>query len=67
MTIADTFSRLPSPDNDKTIDLDLTGQVRFSTERIKSLQEETKCDQIINGWPDTIHEVPEAFRSFWSF
>ena len=76
MTIADTLSRLPSPGNDKTIDLDITvGQVRFSTERIKSIQEETKCDRtlckliptIINGWPDTIQEVPEAIRSFWSF
>ena len=76
MTVADTLSRLPSPGNNKTIDLDLTvGQVRFSTERIKSLQEETKCDPtlskliptIISGWPDTIQEVPEAIRSFWSF
>lgn len=76
MTVADTLSRLPSPGNDKTIDLDLTvGQVRFSTERIKSLQEETKRDPtlskliptIIQGWPDTIQEIPEAIRSFWSF
>lgn len=76
MTVADTLSRLPSPGNVKTIDLDLTvGQVRFSTERTKSLQEETKHDPtlskliptIINGWPDTIQEVPEPIRSFWSF
>ena len=76
MTLADTLSRLPSPGNNDTIDLDLTiGQVRFSSEKIKSLQHETKHDPtlskliatIIEGWPDSIQDLPTTIRSFWSF
>ena len=76
MALADTLSRLPSPNNKESIDLDITvGQVRFSTEKIEALRAETKVDQtlkqlipiIIQGWPENIKEVPEAIRSFWSF
>ena len=76
MTLADTLSRLPSPGNKDSIDLDMTiGQVRFSASKIKELQEETKRDSalsqlipiIANGWPENIKMVPEAVRSFWSF
>ena len=76
MTLADTLSRLPSPGNKETIDLDMTiGQVRFSASKVKQLQEESKKDPqlsqlipiIAQGWPESIKSLPEAIRSFWSF
>ena len=76
MALADTLSRLPSKLNDSTIDLDTrVHTVRFTKERLDIIREETKKDQclitltstIINGWPDSIKDLPEEIRSYWSY
>ena len=68
-TLADTLSRLPSTQNSETIDLDLRVDfIRFHSNRVTQLQEETKKDAIlselseviVNGWPESIKELPTA-------
>jgi hypothetical protein len=74
--LADGLSRLPSPHNAATIDLDMrVDHVRFSRDRITDIQEKTDQDPvlmvlketIISGWPKDVKELPEEIRSFWSF
>lgn len=76
MSLADTLSRLPNRDNKQEIDLDVqVDTARFSSDRIKSIQEETRkdetlaqlTDRIINGWPDSLQEVPPTIRAHWSY
>ena len=71
MALVDTLSRLPSKLNDLTIDLDTRVQtVRFTKELLDIIREETKKDQslitlastIINGWPDSIKDLPEWLK-----
>ena len=74
MVLADTLSGLTSKLNNSTIDLDTrVHTVRFTKERLDIVREETKKDQslitmtstIINGWPDSVKDVPEEIRSHW--
>jgi len=76
MTIADTLSRLPSTENQDTIDLDIRiDLVRFSSDRLQDMRKETERDPvlsllnaaIITGWPDSIKELPPDIRSYWSY
>ena len=76
MALADTLSRRPTKLNDSTIDLDTrVHTVRFTKERLDIIREETKKDQclitltsaIINGWPDSIKDLPVEIRSYWSY
>ena len=76
MALADTLSRLPSKMNDSTIELDTrVHTVRFTKERLDIIREETKKDQsptklistIINGWPDSIKDLLQEIRSYWSY
>ena len=73
--LADSLSRLPSPSNKQSIDLDIhVDLVQFSTAKITNLQRETlldpelNClrDTVITGWPNTIKELPTDLRPFWS-
>ena len=71
--LADGLSRLPNPQNSSQIDLDM--RVSFSTNKIEKLQYETHVDGtlqrlqdvIINGWPDSINELPVDIRCYYSF
>ena len=74
--LADGLSRLPSPDNVTTIDLDLrVDLVRFSTERLDKVRRDTSLDAVLNqlvetiiaGWPEDVKDLPPDIRSFWSF
>ena len=74
--LADGLSRLPSPDNVTTIDLDLrVDLVRFSTERLDKVRSDTPQDAVLNqlvetiiaGWPEDVKDLPPDIRSFWSF
>ena len=73
--LADGLSRLPSPRNSSTIDLDIRVDfVCFSEEKIDLLQKETVQDPtlnhlretIINGWPDTVKGLPLDIRPYWN-
>ena len=73
--LGDSLSRLPSPSNKQSIDLDIhVDLVQFSTAKITNLQRETlldpelNClrDTVITGWPNTIKELPTDLRPFWS-
>ena len=73
--LADGLSRLPSPDNITTIDLDLrVDLVRFSTERLDKVRSDTSLDAVLNqlvetiiaGWPEDVKDLPPDIRSFWS-
>ena len=68
-----SLSRLPSPDNVTTIDLDLrVDLVRFSTERLDKVRRDTSLDTalnqlvetIISGWPEDVNDLPPDIRSF---
>ena len=74
--LADGLSRLQSPDNVTTIDLDLrVDLVRFSTERLDKVRSDTSQDAVLNqlvetiiaGWPEDVKDLPPDIRSFWSF
>ena len=74
--LADGLSRLPSPDNVTTIDLDLrVDLVRFSTERLDQVRRDTSLDAVLNqlletivaSWPEDVNDLPTDIRSFWSF
>ena len=76
LMLADTLSRLPSLENQETINLDVrVDLVKFQPERLESIRSSTRQDPvlnqlvnvIINGWPDTIKDVPTHIRSYWSF
>ena len=63
-------------DNKQEIDLDAqVDMARFSSERIKSIQAETKHDaalsqlanMIVEGWPGSLQDVPPTIRSHWSY
>ena len=65
--LADGFSRLPSPDNVTTIDLDLrVDLVRFSPERLDQVRLDTSLDAVLNqliettiaGWPEDVNYLP---------
>ena len=76
--VADTLSRLVKPGTDPAVpDLNITvSQVlKIRQTHVESLQEETKADPtlsplrnfIINGWPDSVHNMQEALRPYWCF
>ena len=74
--LADGLSRLPSPDNVTTIDLDLrVDLVRFSTERLDKVRSDTSQDAVLNqlvetiiaGWPEDVKDILPDIRSFLSF
>ena len=81
MTLADTLSRLPNPkDKDAEMttaevhrcDIDL---VNLSQRKQHQLRDQTARDPtmnahmetIIQGWPDSIKDLPTDVRDFWSF
>ena len=74
--LADGLSRLPSPDNVATIDLDVrVDLVRVSKERLDKVSSDTSLDAVLNqlvetiiaGRPEDVNDLPPEFRSFWSF
>ena len=76
--VADTLPRLVKPGTDPAVpDLNITvSQVlKIIPTHVESLQEETKADPtlsplrdfIINGWPDSVHNMQEALRPYWCF
>ena len=73
--LADGLSRLPSPENNSIIDLDMrVDMIRFSSERMVRLRQDTQNDPalnqlkeiIIHGWPEQARELPIDLKSFWS-
>ena len=72
--IADSLSRLPSPENSE-ISLDLrVDLVRFSSEKLLELKTSTAQDAQLNhlkevimiGWPENIKETASHVREYWS-
>ena len=75
MLVADAMSRLPS-NRHEPIDLDIKVTfVQFSSDKLSQLQQETKKDNdlstlrefIVDGWPDSMKEMPTQLRQFWSY
>jgi hypothetical protein len=73
--IADGLSRLPTNTSRNTINLDIrVDPIRFADHKVEQLRQQTAGDitfnqlkdTIIQGWPDTIQEVPTAVRTYWS-
>ena len=74
--LAEGLSRLPSPNNVTSIDLELrVDLVSFSTERLDKGRSDTSLDAVLNqlvetivaGWPEDVKDLPPDIRSFWSF
>ncbi|XP_037799859.1 uncharacterized protein LOC119594848 [Penaeus monodon] len=75
LLLADGLSRLPSTDN-QHIGLDLQiNFVTFSNETLDQLRQETSRDGtlhglkevIIQGWPETMKDLPRMLQQYWSF
>ena len=76
MVLPDSLSRLPNPENTMTINLDVRVDMGyFATTKLAEIQQATQADPvlqqmivvIVSGWPETIKEVPERLREYWSF
>lgn len=76
LTLPDSLSRFPNPQNKEAIDLDLqVDHVQFSTHKISDVHSLTRAEPVLNqliemiiqGWPDTLREVPTDLREYWSF
>ena len=80
MVLADTLSRLPNPENDTEIELDVrvdgvdlvvddpvcsTGQLNTHKQQDPLLNEINNI--VYTGWPDAIKELPTYIRPYWSF
>lgn len=76
LPLPDTLSRLPNRDNKQTLDLDIrVNLVRFSADCLLKVHQETKNDPtlsklmeiVVQGWPQTVKELPETLRPYWSY
>ena len=75
MLVTDAMLRLPS-NRHEHIDLDIKVTfVQFSCDKLSQLQQETKKDNdlstlrefIVDGWPDSMKEMPTQLRQYWSY
>ena len=75
MLLADSLSRQPSADS-TTIHLDLqVHHVKFTTQRLDQIRQETRKDKelkqlmetIVLGWPEKRRDVPEQIQPYWPF
>ena len=76
MTLADSLSRLPSVNDQKTIDLDVkVCMVQFSGDRLSQLRKATQEDPmlseviecVLNGFPTSKRHMSLEARQFWDF
>ena len=83
MIISDALSRMPNPDKNQDVQLDVNVEeinshidlIFFAQKKRDELQHETSRDPtlralwkvVTNGWPDTIKEVPTEVRTFWPY
>ncbi|XP_014665236.1 PREDICTED: uncharacterized protein K02A2.6-like [Priapulus caudatus] len=74
--LADGLSRLPSPANATTIDLDLrVDHTRFTASSQAKLRDEMRQDETLNhlreiivtGWPDDMKDLPNELKPYWSY
>ena len=81
MLLADTLSRMPNPQNNAEITLDMRvdtiiemAMINFSPHKQDQLRHETACDPvmqelkqiILTGWPESIKDLPNDLRPYWS-
>ena len=73
--VADAMSWLPS-NRHEPIDFDIKVTfVQFSSDKLSQLQQVTKKDNdlstlrefIVDGWPDSMKEMPTQLRQCWSY
>jgi hypothetical protein len=73
--LADGLSRLPSPNNKTSIDLDLrVDHIDFSTSMIDKIRSAIARDSVLNhlqeiiitGWPEHIKDLPADLRAYWA-
>ena len=76
--VADTLSRLLTPETDpaiKNLDITIAQVLAIGSVKLKSLQFETKQDAtlkalkelIVQGWPDSMQDVPKIIHPYWCF
>ena len=74
--LPDLLSRLPNPENKKHIDSDVrVDMLQFSKNKLSKIQEATRDDVILSqltkvileGWPETMKELPNQIRDYWSY
>ena len=74
--LADALSRLPNPENTSDVKMDVRIEhVQFKADKIQSIKDSTQSDPamselkevIYTGWPETLKELPQKFRQFWSY
>ena len=75
MLVADAMPRLPS-NRHEPIDLDIKVTcLQFSSDKLSQLQQETKKyndlstlrESIVDGWPDSMKEMPTQLRQYWAY
>ena len=76
--LADTLSRLVKAGRDPEIpglDVNIAQVLHIKPSYLESLQEENKSDEtlqnlrnfIMNGWPESMQDLPEKLHPFWCF
>ena len=78
MIIADVLSRFPNPKNNTEIPLESVHSIdliNFSVDKRAHLRELSTSDRtlralqqvVYSGWPDTIKDLPQDLRQYWSY